>query len=125
VRFFGVSFAFELFLPGKDENDEEIEVTGSFTDENGEEKAINVTKEAAEWTRSLVEQGVRLVINEKSIYNSQDNSFVLPSLLNEVPVDIGDKIVFGEGGDFIVVRVTGWRDDTEKGRIVYCKPVPM
>ncbi len=125
VRLCGIGIEIALFVPVSDENEQEIIVSARSVSQNGEEIEVNLSSEAKKWVANLASYGIKMLIGKREMYVDADNSFVMPVELSNVQIDIGDKIMFGDPSDHILVHVTGSRVQEDSSRIFYGRKLAL
>jgi hypothetical protein len=128
LRLFGIGVQIEAFWPVSGENAEnttEIHVSARAIAPDGDERPINLTPDAQEWVASMAAHGIKMLIGKREMYVDADDSFVLPESLAEIEIDIGDRIIFGDPSDHVLVRVTGSRVQEDNSRVFYARKLAM
>ncbi len=125
VRFLGISLSIEVYFLRPERKSSKNTTSATVMTTKGEKSTVNFTPEGQEWVEIILELGVNMVIAHREMFNDKDNSFVLPGTLGEVEISIGDRILFGDPTNHIMVDVTGSRVQEDESRIFYAKQVKI
>ncbi len=125
LRILGIGVQIEAFWPVSDENSCEISVSARSVGQNGDESEVPLTPEAQKWAANMAMHGIKMLINKRDMYVDADNSFVMPIEFDKVEIEIGDRIIFGDPSNHVLVHVTGSRVQEDNSRIFYGRKLAM
>lgn len=125
VRFCGFSVEIQLFMPVSEENEQEITVSARSVAPDGTSQDVPLNADSAEWVKRMAAHGIKMLIGRREMYVDSDNSFVMPAELDVLEIGIGDKIVFGDSANHILVSITGSRVQEDQSTIFYGKQLPI